>query len=64
VSPQSRLSISEAAALTGVPELLLLEAVSSERLRFVRVGRRRVLRTTPLWIDAWAGTGPVRQEHR
>ncbi len=51
----ARVTIPEAACLAGIRQECLEEAVRSHKLQSVRLGRRRVVRTTPLWLAAWRG---------
>jgi excisionase family DNA binding protein len=48
-----RITVSEAARLAGAGEPAVMAALVHGRLRHVRLGRRRVIRTSPCWVHAW-----------
>ena len=56
ITDQTRISVSEAAALVGQPLSMLETAISRGDLRFVRSGGARRVRTTPAWVNRWTLT--------
>lgn len=60
VKRNTRLSLPEAAALTGIGESTLRSAINNHRLRGERLGRD--WRTTLAWIEAWVNN-PEAHKH-
>lgn len=51
IKPNTRLSLPQAAEITGIGESTMRTAINNKRLRGERLGRD--WRTTLEWIDAW-----------
>jgi hypothetical protein len=49
----TRISVSEAAILAGRDRGVVELAIKRGELPYVRSGARRVVRTTPAWVNDW-----------
>lgn len=49
----TRMTLTEAAQFLRLPSAAMAAACADHRLRYVRVGRHRVVRTTPQWVREW-----------
>jgi len=56
-SATERLSITEAAVLTGRDNSILELAMRRGELRYVLSGSRRAVRTSPGWVSDWLRRG-------
>jgi hypothetical protein len=48
-----RIGVLEAATVGDMPVATVMQAMNGGTLRHVRVGPRRVLQTTEMWVNKW-----------